>query len=336
MPVMKKRIAPWQAAVAAFYLVLMAAVLATVPSIALADKNGFKLDNLAVPAEQVVSGGVIRDAIPALLEPKFQPASEANVHPRSRVLGLEINGVARAYPVAILNWHEIVNDEIDGHRVVVSFCPLCGTGMAFKPQAAGVALTFGVSGLLYNSDLLLYDHQSESLWSQILGKAISGDMRAQTLQQLPLIHTTWGDWVKRYPHSQLLTTETGHDRDYEANHYAEYAKDDQLYFRVENELPEEIHPKELSLGVTVNGVSRVYLFSELWDYKQPQFVDYLGGEKITVHWDMKNISVSVTDAQGRLIPTVTGYVFAWYAFYPDTEIFSAEAGPRTAPDARAL
>lgn len=152
-----------------------------------ASLNGFNLDRLTVPAEQILSGGPGRDGIPAILNPHFIDASKAKfLKGHDTVLGLIMNGKSRAYPIKILNWHEVVNDSIDGRKFVISYCPLCGSGMAFLSRSDKQTLTFGVSGLLYNSDVLMYDHQTESLWSQIRGKAISGTAAGTSLKQYPL------------------------------------------------------------------------------------------------------------------------------------------------------
>ena len=154
---------------------------------ALAETNGFDLRNALVPVDEIHAGGPVRDGIPSIDEPKFIAAGDADfLRGGDDVLGIVRNGVARAYPIRIMNWHEIVNDEIAGERVAVTFCPLCGTGIAFAAESLGRDLTFGVSGLLYNSDMLLYDRETESLWSQIKKQAITGPMKGHRLSALPL------------------------------------------------------------------------------------------------------------------------------------------------------
>ncbi|MES9860025.1 MAG: DUF3179 domain-containing (seleno)protein, partial [Candidatus Thiodiazotropha sp. 4PDIVS1] len=137
-------------------------------------KNGFDLSSASIKVSEVLSGGPPRDGIPAIDQPEFVSSDEADfLTPDDRILGVVRNGVAKAYPISILNWHEIVNDVFDDEPVVITFCPLCGTGMAFEAMIDRQTLTFGVSGLLYNSDVLLYDRHSESLWSQIMKQSIS-------------------------------------------------------------------------------------------------------------------------------------------------------------------
>jgi hypothetical protein len=164
------------------------------------ERNGFDLSDSLVQVAEIHGGGPARDGIPALDHPAFIAADQALfLTPNDRVLGLSRHGVAKAYPIAILNWHEVVNDQFGAEPLVVTFCPLCGTGMAFLATVDGRALKFGVSGLLYNSDVLLYDRQTESLWSQIMTTAISGPLKGQRLTMTPVAHTTWADWRQRYP-----------------------------------------------------------------------------------------------------------------------------------------
>ena len=163
-------------------------------------KNGFDLQGSLVPAKEIRHGGPPRDGIPALDQPRFIPAASASyLKPDDRVLGMELNGIVKAYPIRILDWHEIANDDFNGQPVVVTYCPLCGTGMAFSAQIGGSRTTFGVSGLLYNSDVLLYDRQTDSLWSQLLGKAITGPLKGTELKLIPLRHTTWRAWKSEHP-----------------------------------------------------------------------------------------------------------------------------------------
>jgi len=158
---------------------------------------------------------------------------------------------------AILNWHEVVNDRFGDRAVVVTFCPLCGTGMAFDAQVGARSLGFGVSGLLYNSDVLLYDRATLSLWSQIMQTAVSGPLKGTRLQSLPLAHTSWADWRRRYPATQVLSTETGFERDYARDPYAGYGQVPRLIFDVQHR-DDRFPLKEWVLGVRVADVHKAY------------------------------------------------------------------------------
>ncbi|MFQ5509770.1 MAG: DUF3179 domain-containing protein [Leptospirillia bacterium] len=283
-------------------------------------KNGFELNGATVPMELILSGGPPRDGIPAIDRPRFVPAGKAGfLAPTDRVLGLEVGGEARVYPIAILNWHEIVNDQVAGRPVVITFCPLCGTGMAFDANVVGRRRVFGVSGLLYNSDVLLYDRESESLWSQILGSAVSGPLKGERLVPLPLAHTTWGDWRARHPNTMVLSTDTGYDRDYRRNPYAGYEASRSVYFPVTGE-SRRYHPKERVVGLVIDEKAKAYPFSEL-DRAGGRITDTVAGHRLTVRFDGDHGTARVLE-DGREIPSVIAFWFAWYAFHPDGAAFT--------------
>jgi len=282
--------------------------------------NGFDLDEPLVAEDQIKQGGPPRDGIPSIDEPKFIAAADADfLKADDRVLGLVIKNEARAYPLAILNWHEIVNDEFTGLAVIISFCPLCGTGMAFEPEPP--VKEFGVSGLLYNSDVLLYDRETGSLWSQIMAKAINGPLKGKSLKQLPLTHTSWQDWKTQYPDSSVLSTNTGYKRDYTKSPYDGYEKSNQIFFPV-SASDQRFHNKEWVLGVKIGGIYKAYPFSELEKTTGP-VKDNISGQLIEVIFDSENNTARALDEQGRDINTVMSYWFAWVAFHPDTEVFRA-------------
>jgi len=287
-----------------------------------AELNGFDLSGALVPASEIFQGGPPKDGIPSLDRPKFVAAGEAGfLMPAARVLGIVRGGVAKAYPIAILNWHEVVNDRFGPEPVVVTFCPLCGTGMAFRAELDGRALQFGVSGLLYNSDVLLYDRQTQSLWSQILARAISGTMKGRKLDPLVIAHTSWEDWRARHPETLVLSTATGHRRNYGRNPYLGYETSREILFPVAFRA-EGFHPKERVLGLEVDGKFKAYPFVELGK-ANGEVKDEIGGSNITVRFDARHQSATAMDAAGRELPAVTAFWFAWYAFHPDTEVFRA-------------
>jgi hypothetical protein len=284
------------------------------------ERNGFDLSDALAPATEIHAGGPARDGIPALDHPAFITADQADfLAPEDRVLGMNRHGIAKAYPIAILNWHEVVNDQFDGEPVVVTFCPLCGTGMAFLATVGGRALDFGVSGLLYNNDVLLYDRQTESLWSQLMTTAIAGPMKGRGLTMVPVAHTTWADWRQRYPQTLVLSPDTGHQRDYSRDPYAGYAQSERVMFplRFKNR---RFHPKEPVMGVVIDGRSKAYPFSELERTKTP-FTDSIGARRVHIEHDAAHRTGRVFDAAGQEIPSVIGFWFAWYAFHPETEVF---------------
>jgi len=280
----------------------------------------FDLSQHSVPLKELRSGGPPKDGIPAILNPIFVQAKMASfLHDEERVLGLSDGNQAKAYPVKILNWHEIVNDMIGGKPVLVTYCPLCGTGIGFDPVVNGRPVTFGVSGLLYQSDLVMYDHQTESLWSQISMEAIAGPMTGAKLKHIFLTHTTWGEWRAAHPTTLVLSTNTGHIRNYERDPYLGYAQRRDLMFDVKHFDP-TYHPKEWVLGLEVDGVFKAYPFGELQKLHKP-LADRVNGQKVLIHFNPQAQSAFATDADGTPMPSVTAFWFAWYTFHPDTQVF---------------
>jgi len=282
---------------------------------------GFDTSRHSIPIEDIYDGGPGKDGIPAILQPKFISAQEADktfLKNQDRILGYVHNGQAKAYPIKILNWHEIVNDS----GAVVTYCPLCGTGMVFDTEVKGRKLTFGVSGLLYQSDMLLYDHQTESLWSQIKSEAVTGKLTGARLKLLASTHTNWASWKANHPETQVLSDETGYRRDYDRDPYQGYETSERLMFGVD-QTSRKYHPKEKVIGLKLGGVTKAYPFSELNKTKSP-VKDVLGKIPIRIFYDRKSKTAFIHDKNNREIPSVTGFWFAWYAFHPETRVFSAQ------------
>jgi len=302
-------------------LILLPGLLSTIDAAA-ESKNGFVLDGALVPVNQILQGGPGRDGIPSLDNPVFVNAVDAKfLRPADRVLGVEINGVARAYPVRVLNYHEIVNDSIDSQAIVVTYCPLCGSGMAFSATISDTRLEFGVSGLVYNSDVLLYDRHSGSLWSQIKKTAVTGPMKGTKLDAIPLAHTSWRDWQARHPNTLVLSMDTGFRRNYRISPYSNYSRTGKLYFPVAEE-NRQYRRKSVVLGLEIDGQFKAYPFDEL---KQgpAQFIDEFQGQRFEVTYDNKNQTARIVDDDGNELPTLLAFWFAWYAFHPDTGIYTA-------------
>ncbi|MFK7962550.1 MAG: DUF3179 domain-containing protein [Burkholderiaceae bacterium] len=286
------------------------------------DLNGFDISNLSVNADVLARGGPARDEIPAIFSPDYQPGAQAEfVREEDLVLGINLNGKTFAYPLYILNWHEIVNDEQDGQGFIIVYCPLCGSGVAFASKAGKRNLSFGVSGLLYNSDLVLYDKETESLWTQIDGKAIAGPLVGSGLEQLPLQVTTWRAWLAANPKTLVLSESQGFTRNYRHQPFSGYEESEQLFFEVLRQAPKKFHTKEPVMGIEINGEYKAYPFIELRNHGQERFVDNFAGQSINIHWSAKDNSAHATDSNGNDLVTTKAYWFAWYNFYPDTEVF---------------
>ncbi|PWQ95592.1 DUF3179 domain-containing protein [Leucothrix pacifica] len=303
--------------------VLSLIILCIPLSLSAASKNGFDLTNSLIPADQILQGGPPRDGIPSIDKPKFVAARSANfLKPGDRVIGVTYNGESRAYPINILNWHEIVNDSIRGKAVSVTYCPLCGTGLVYEGSVNGRALTLGVSGLLYNSDVLLYDRETQTLWSQILSKAINGPLSGQKLTMISSSQTSWAKWLKQHPNTKVLSTDTGFNRDYTRSPYGNYDNNTETYFPV-NAQSRQYHPKERVMGITINGKHKAYPFAELAKLGTTRFQDQFQGKQLTLEIDVPNRDGKILDANGKPIDLVNGFWFAWYAFHPDTTVFKA-------------
>ena len=282
--------------------------------------NGFKISDPLIPARLIQRGGPPRDGIPAIDAPRFIPAAGAHhVSDTDRVLGLVVGNKAKAYPIRILNYHEIVNDRFDETPIAVTFCPLCGTGIAFVARIDGSPRHFGVSGLLYNSDVLMYDRETDSLWSQILGKAVNGPAKGKALKPVPVIHTTWADWRQRHPDTLVLAEPRSFRRDYSVDPYPGYADSKRIWFPVAHR--DRRYPaKSVIIGAMINGQPYAWPFAELPRDRQT-LTDRIAGLEVTIEYDPATHAARVTDARGDEIPSFTAYWFAWVAFHPDTGVW---------------
>jgi len=301
--------------------IIVASLILSSNSISFSKDNGFDLSDTLIPAEEIHHGGPGRVSIPAIERPYSVSAGKADfLHPNDRILGLVFDGAVRAYPIKILNHHEIVNDEINQQAIVISYCPLCGSGVAFKPELTGNN-TFGVSGLLYNSDMLLYDRETQSLWSQIMGTAISGKLKGNQLQTLVLENTNWSSWLQQHPDTQVLSTRTGYFRDYNRHPYGDYDVNEGLYFPIAKSSA-RFHPKARMLGLLIGDKAKAYPISELEKNGQAEFSDTFAGQNVTIKYDSQSQSIVVLNTLQEKLPATMMFWFAWYAFYPDTEIFT--------------
>lgn len=304
-----------------FYLAVVLLIGCT--HVSAATMNGFVLDGALIPENEIFSGGPPKDGIPSIDRPAFVKATQASfLKDTDRVLALSRNGVSKAYPIRILNWHEIVNDQFGNEKIVIVYCPLCGSGTAAKAEIAGRVLEFGVSGLLYNSDVLMYDRQTKSLWSQIMFQAVTGPMKGIALPPVPVVHTTWADWRQRHPETLVLSLETGFNRNYQVNPYDGYEREESIMFPVRFR-SQGYHPKEQVLGLVLDGKAKAYPFVELAK-SSGEVGDTLAGNNIRICYSHEHKAAEAFDAAGRPLPALTLFWFAWYAFHPQTEVYRAK------------
>ncbi|MFP4437805.1 MAG: DUF3179 domain-containing protein [Chloroflexaceae bacterium] len=224
----------------------------------------------SVPFDEIMSGGVGRDGIPSIDAPEFVSNTEAQewLADNEPVIALAIDGDARAYPLQILTWHEIVNDTVGDVPVAVTFCPLCNSAIVFDRRVAGEVYEFGVSGLLRNSDLVMYDRTSESLWQQFTGEAIIGDLTGTQLTFLPSSLISFADFQAAYPEGQVLSQDTGFNRRYGVNPYTNYDAGGGTPFLFDGEIDERLPAMERVVAVTLTNadgttVDIAYPFSQL-------------------------------------------------------------------------
>ncbi len=207
-----------------------------------------------VDVDRLISGGPPPDGIPSINEPKFDKASAVDfLEPDEPVLALEIDGIRRAYPVQILIWHEIVNDTLGDVPVAVTYCPLCNSALAFDRRAADRVLSFGVSGLLYNSDLVMFDRQTRSIWPQLEGQAVAGVLTGTELTAYPIQTLPWQQWLDANPDGLVLNRDTGSSRDYGQNPYVAYDEPDSDPFLLDVEADGRLPAKTRVVGLGDGG-----------------------------------------------------------------------------------
>jgi hypothetical protein len=238
----------------------------------------------SVPLDEFVGGGPPKDGIPSIDAPRFVSVEEADrfLAPREPVAVIEVAGEARAYPLQILTWHEIVNDEIAGEPIAVTYCPLCNSTVAFRRKVEGKPVEFGTTGMLRNSDLVMYDRETESWWQQITAEAVAGELTGTRLEVLPSQILSWEEFQRLHPRGRVLSRNTGFDRDYGTNPYVAYDSDpDSQPFLFEGEPDRSLPPKERVAAIrTGDGSAVVYPFSRLAE--EAPINDEIDGEPVVV------------------------------------------------------
>jgi len=296
-------------------------------------KNGFDLSTSLIFRGAIRSGGPPKDGIPALTNPKFIKPEAANyLKPDDLVVGLDMNGEAKAYPLRILVWHENANDTIGGQPVAVTYCPLCQSVLTFDRRSGGQVREFGVSGLLYNSNVLLYDRQpnprKESLWSQGEMRAVTGPAAEQGLKMelLPSELTTWEDWKKRHPDTLVLSEDTGYLRSYRGEAYASYFATDQLMFTVKKQKrrPSRFKNKELLAVVYTRNGAKAYAANDVERVVGSGGVlrDVVGGRQLQIIHVPEGDTLRIKPADGKgEVPVAYMFWFALSSMQPHVELF---------------
>lgn len=328
-----------------------------VKNVKIMETNGVKH---LIPLDKIKGGGPPKDGIPSIDDPVFAGVRDSQFMSDSdTVIGLYINGEARAYPLFILVWHEIVNDTVGDVPVAVTYCPLCYTNQVFERVIDGQEVEFGTSGKLYNSNLLMYDRLTDSYWSQALGLAVKGELTGHELDLVPFDVITWGDWKELYPDTLVLTTDTGHIRSYATDPYGNYYTEPRIMFPVEHS-DDRLHPKEIILGFEEDGVYKAFrqsdaesnvvindiigdtsvlvvsLYSEnarafdrtvdgkILSFEYDADLDKIFDTLTNSEWNYEGLAVSgdYTGVQLQRIAYSPGFWFEWVAFHPDTLVFN--------------
>ncbi len=273
-------------------------------------EEGFKTNTsiASIPFDKILNGGPGKDGIPAINAPKFVSIANASSFIKDDFFGMTVT-VGKTtifYPYNIMVWHEIVNHSIEGKALVVTFCPLCGSAMVFDATVDGRVLKFGVSGKLYESNLLMYDTETESLWSQIIGKAVVGEKTGTKLTIYDSQVSTFQEFKRRYPEGQVLSKDTGFTRDYSFYPYGDYDTNEQIIFPIsinDTRLP----AKEIMYIVDVGEISVAFKFNDLKPGVKAT-VD-VGGKKIIA--ENKDGEIEVTGSTGEVFPGFHAMWFSW-------------------------
>lgn len=274
-------------------------------------RRGWRTDfgRLTVPADEIVPAGAPRDGIAAIDEPRFAAAADArHIADAEPVVVVEIGEEAKAYPLAIMTRHEIVNDVVGGVAVAVTYCPLCNSAVAFRRELDGRTLDFGVTGNLRFSDLLMWDRQTESWWQQVGGEAIAGELAGKRLAIVPAAIVAWGEFRRAHPRGKALLADAGSGVDYDAAPYADY-DGEWGYPHMLGRAPDLRLPSmERALGLAVNGQAVAYPFSSLAAERVVN--DVVGGMDVVVFYEPTTLSPFEGKAGGgerRVVGAATAY-----------------------------
>ncbi|MBK8295415.1 MAG: DUF3179 domain-containing protein [Solirubrobacterales bacterium] len=249
---------------------------------------GFSTDfsKHSVPLDQFAGGGPPKDGIPAIDDPKFVsvPGADGFLVDKDPVAVLEIGGATRIYPIQILVWHEIVNDTVGGEPVAVTYCPLCSSTVAFSRDVEGQLLDFGTTGRVRKSDLVMYDRQTESWWQQLTAEAVVGELTGTELKVLPSGILSWGEARKLHPGAEVLSRDTGTDRDYGSTPYRGYDQPDSTPFLLDEEADPRLPPKARVTTIRTGADSAVVYPLETLKRQAP-VNDEVDGRPVVIFFD---------------------------------------------------
>jgi len=295
------------------------------------ESYGFNLDPCLVDRSFLVAGGLRKDALRAIVDPAVIPGrdiAQLNASQRGkylvssdRVIGVTLNGEARAYPLMIMQCHEIANDTLGGVPIAVTYNPLCDSVVVFDRRVDGEVLEFGVSGLLYNSNLLMYDRRpdavGESLWCQLLGRAVTGPRADRSLTVLNVTLTNWARWLANHPRTTVLKRDPRMIKRYQETSYETYFRSGGLMFPVTapSDLTDAPAPKDRIIAVTAGDTRGVYLANEI--FGKGTWQTQLDDTRLRFSAPPGSATVTVrTDPPGLPMTSIYAFWFAWHAMYP--------------------
>ena len=318
------------------------------------DPNGW-----LIPSDEVFDGGPGKDGIPALTEPNFISVSSVSyLKDEDLVIVIKEGEEVKIYPHPILDWHEIINDKIGNKSFALTYCPLTGSGISWNRRIDGEESTFGVSGLLYNTNLIAYDRKTGSNWSQMKLQSVNGELISSEIDVYPVIESSWETAKSIYPNALVVSTNTGYSRSYGRYPYGSYRTNHSSLIFPVNHNDSRLDAKERVLGVLVGDIRKAY---RILDFENPKvFIDQVGNEKVLIYADNNNNLITafrvsqlfsdltfklsslslpyiIEDSNGshydifgeshdssfpdlEMTKSFIAYWFAWAAFYPETEL----------------
>lgn len=300
---------------------------------------GFDLSTCRIPREQLVAAGMPKDGLPALSNPPVMSAVDVEILndrqrgkylvPSDRVIGVEIAGQARAYPLRVMNWHEVINDTIAKTPVLVTYSPFCDSPAVYRRPVNGDTLEFGAGGLMFNSNPLLFDRRAngagESLWSQLLGEAVAGPAAAagQGLERIPCFLMGYGDWVNEHPGTTVLSPDPRYQDLYKKN-FGNYFGSDVLRFPVTPWPPDPDLPKKTPVIVVRTGDgSQAYTYEAIAGRVAADAVwnTDIGGVPVRFRYYAHPPAViAASNGSSKPVEVIYAFWFAWYALHPDTAL----------------
>ena len=290
----------------------------------------------SIDFSEILSGGPRKDGIPSIDEPAFRPANEIKgIAATEPVIRLEINGDLRAYPLQVLTWHEIVNDTVGGVPVTVTYCPLCNTALVFRRVVDGEPTTFGTTGKLRNSDLVMYDRKTQSWWQQFTGEAIVGSETGNELEMLPSRVVAFGDFAAEAPNGKVLVPNNPSLRAYGRNPYRGYDSRPMPYPFFTGEMPKGIAPMIRVVVIKDRGNPKAVSLVTLREKGEMSVGDVtlrwtpgvnsaLDSRRIAKGRDVGAVRVVRKGADGKEVDVVHDitFAFAFHAFHPDAQIIT--------------